>query len=183
MLTFRSPTQRVVRGRIQPVAEGAISIMFGSQASLRVRNRKRDEDYFTTLLWQNNGRRNDLVSQMLFSEFYKIVVNKVTCVGFKGAMAPIAPLVPSLRVMQQLKQVFVRICFLRVTEIIFPMRQPYKGNTFYGDVKKIAIFAHLYVSLDAVFFCQPTVMILVFHKDLPMLCRLHNHANFCVLSC
>ena len=30
---------------------------------------------------------------MLFSELYKIMVNKVTFVGFGGAIAPIAPLV------------------------------------------------------------------------------------------
>jgi len=29
---------------------------------------------------------------MLFSEFYKIMVNKVTFVAFRGAIAPIAPL-------------------------------------------------------------------------------------------
>jgi len=42
-------------GRIQPVTlGGAISVIFGSQISLRVHYRKRDEVYFTTLLWQNN---------------------------------------------------------------------------------------------------------------------------------
>ena len=33
----------------------------------------------------------DLLSQMLFSKLYKTMVKKVTFVGFKGAIAPIAP--------------------------------------------------------------------------------------------
>jgi len=44
--------------------------------------RKIDEIYFTTLLRQNNGRQNGLKYGMLFSEFYKIVMNKVTFIGF-----------------------------------------------------------------------------------------------------
>jgi len=47
---------------------GAISIIFGSHVSLRVHYCKRDEVYFTTLLWKNNGRQNSLISRMLFSE-------------------------------------------------------------------------------------------------------------------
>jgi len=35
--------------------------------------------HFTTLHWQNNRRQKGLVSQMLFSELYKIMVNEVTC--------------------------------------------------------------------------------------------------------
>ena len=38
-----------------------------------------------------------LISRMLlFSELYKIMVNEVTFVGFRGAIAPIAPLDPPL---------------------------------------------------------------------------------------
>jgi len=36
---------------------------------------------------KKNGRQNGLISQMLFSEFFKIMVNKVTCVGFREAIA------------------------------------------------------------------------------------------------
>jgi len=41
---------------------GAISVIFGSQVSLRVRYCKGDEVYLTTLLWQNNRRQNGLIS-------------------------------------------------------------------------------------------------------------------------
>ena len=71
---------------------GAISIIFGSQVSLRVHYYKRDEVYFTTLLWQNNGRQNGLISRMLFSELCKIMAKRATFVGFRGQISPIAPL-------------------------------------------------------------------------------------------
>jgi len=51
-----------------------------------------DEVYSTTLLRQNNGQQNGLISRVLFSELYTILVNKVTFVGFRGANAPIASL-------------------------------------------------------------------------------------------
>jgi len=35
---------------------------------------------------------------MLYSELYKIMMSKVTSVGFRGAFVPIAPLDPSLLV-------------------------------------------------------------------------------------
>jgi len=54
---------------------GAISLIFGIHVSLRVRYRKRNEVYFATPLWQNNGRQNGLISRMLFSELHKIMVN------------------------------------------------------------------------------------------------------------
>jgi len=51
---------------------GAISVIFGSQASLRVHCCKRDEVYFTTLLWRNNGRQNGLIiSRMLFFRIWQ----------------------------------------------------------------------------------------------------------------
>jgi len=66
--------------RIQPEKQegGAISVIFGSQISLRVHYCKRDEVYVTILLRQNNGREDGSISRMLFSEFFKIMVNKVT---------------------------------------------------------------------------------------------------------
>ena len=84
----------LMQGRIQPetLDGGAILVIFGRQVSLRVRYCKRAEVYFTTLLWQNNGRQNGLMSRMLFSELYKIVVNKVTFVAFRSP-----PLDPPLR--------------------------------------------------------------------------------------
>jgi len=77
------------QGRIQPVSLGAISVIFSSQISFAgsLAYCKRDEVYFTILLWQNNGRQNG-VSRMLFSELYKIMVNKVTLVGFRGVDRP-----------------------------------------------------------------------------------------------
>ena len=73
---------------------GEISVVFGSQVSLRVLYCNRDDVYFTTLLWQNKRRQNGLTSRMLFSELHKM--NKVTFVGFKGAITLIAPLDPPL---------------------------------------------------------------------------------------
>jgi len=43
-----------------------------------------DEVHFTTLLWQNNGQQNVLISQMLFYELYKTMVNKASFIGFWG---------------------------------------------------------------------------------------------------
>ena len=67
---------------------GAISVIFGGQISYRLCYCKKDEVCFTTLEWQSNGRQYGLVSRMLLSELYKIVVNKVTFVGFRGADRP-----------------------------------------------------------------------------------------------
>ena len=61
---------------------GAISVIFGSQVLLRFHYCRRDAVYFTTLLWKTNGRQNGFIS--LFSELYKVMVNKVTFVGFRG---------------------------------------------------------------------------------------------------
>jgi len=71
--------------QIQPAVRlgvGAISIIFGSKVSLRVHYCKRDEDNFSTLLWQNSGRQNGLISRMLFYELYKVMLNKATFAGF-----------------------------------------------------------------------------------------------------
>ena len=48
----------------------------------------RDEVYFTTLLWQNNGQQNCLISRIRFSELFKIMVKKVAFVGFRGGDRP-----------------------------------------------------------------------------------------------
>jgi len=49
------------------------------------------QQYFTKLLWQNNGRQNGLKSRMLFSELYKIMVKEVAFVGFSGDDRPNRP--------------------------------------------------------------------------------------------
>jgi len=67
---------------------GAIPAIFRSQVSLRVHYSKRDEVFFTTLLRQNNGLQDDLISRMLFSELYKIMVSKITFAGLKRPIAP-----------------------------------------------------------------------------------------------
>jgi len=47
---------------IEPVTlGGAILVIFGSQVSLRVHYCRKAEIYFTTLLWQNNGRQNSFI--------------------------------------------------------------------------------------------------------------------------
>ena len=86
----------LLQRRIQPVRLGrAISVTFVRLSSpLRVRYCKRDEVYFTTLQWQNNGRQNGLISWMLFSELYKIMVKKAALAGFRGGRSP--PLDPPL---------------------------------------------------------------------------------------
>ena len=70
---------------------GAISGIFASQVSVCVHYCKKDEVYFTTLLWRNNGQQNDLISRMLFSELYKIMVKKVTFIGFRAGRSPQSP--------------------------------------------------------------------------------------------
>jgi len=84
-------TYSVTRADPGSKIRGAISVVFGIQASLRVHYCKINEVYFTTLLWQSNGQQNGLTSQMLFSESYKIIVNQVTFVGFMGGNRPARP--------------------------------------------------------------------------------------------
>jgi len=61
--------ENVPQGLIQPVRLGwAISVIFGCQVSLTGHYRKSHEVNFTTLPWQNNGRQNDLISRMIFSQ-------------------------------------------------------------------------------------------------------------------
>jgi len=82
-------TESSIQGRIHPASlGGAISVIFGSQVSLLAHYCKSDEAYFTTLLWQNSGRQNIPISRMLFSELFKIMVKKVTFVGFRGGIVP-----------------------------------------------------------------------------------------------
>jgi len=89
---YLTGTQPVILG-------GAISATFGIQVSLCAHDCKRDEVYFTTVLRQSSGRQNGLISRMLFSELYKIMVKKVAFVGFRGGDRPNrlhldAPLLP-----------------------------------------------------------------------------------------
>ena len=98
--TYGRSTLKVIpstRGGSRQQVQGAISVICGSQVSLRVpyciqrdevyfttvyremyTSIQRDEVYFTTLLWQKNEQQNGLISRMLFSELYKIMVKKVT---------------------------------------------------------------------------------------------------------
>ena len=66
----------------------AISGILDSQVPYQLCYCNRDEVYFTTLQWQNNGRQNGIYAGMLFSELYKTMANKVIFVGFKGAITP-----------------------------------------------------------------------------------------------
>ena len=82
----------LLQGRIQPVRwGGTISVIVGSQVSLRAHYCKRDEAYFTTLRCLNNGRQNGLISLMFFPEFYKIMVNNDPFVSFRGGDRPNRP--------------------------------------------------------------------------------------------
>ena len=76
-----------MQGWIQPVKLWrAISVICGSHVSLRDYYCKLDEVYFTTLLWQKNGRQNDLISRKLFSKLYIIMANEATFLGFRAGV-------------------------------------------------------------------------------------------------
>jgi len=95
---LRNPSVATIR-QLCPVlssykAREVISVIFRSQVLLRVHCCKREEAYVTTLLWQNKGLQNGLISRMLFSQMCKIMANKVTFVGFRGEV--IAPMDPPL---------------------------------------------------------------------------------------
>jgi len=83
------------QGLIQPVSLGGgdFSDIWHSSLITGSLLHKRDEVYFTTLLWQNNGRPNGLISWVLFSELHKVMVNKVTSVGL-GGKSPQSPSPP-----------------------------------------------------------------------------------------
>jgi len=72
-------TRKQIKPRADPARKfrGEFSVVFGCQVSLRVHFCKKHEVYFTALLWQNNGRQNGLISRVLFSELYKIMVKKL----------------------------------------------------------------------------------------------------------
>ena len=80
-------------GRIQPGSlAGAISVIFGSQVSLRVCYCKRDFKYTS----QHCCDKTMVVKMALnrecwFSELYKIMANKVTFVVVEGAIGPLNP--------------------------------------------------------------------------------------------
>jgi len=40
------------------------------------------------MLWPNNEWQNGLISRILFSELYKIMVNKITFAAFRGGRSP-----------------------------------------------------------------------------------------------
>jgi len=83
---------RTTQVRFQAIRlRGAISVIFGAQVSLPIHYWERDEVYLTTLLWQNNARKNGLIYRMLFSELYKIMVKKVTFAGFREGDRPNRP--------------------------------------------------------------------------------------------
>ena len=68
------------QGRIQPVTlRWEISVIFINQVSLRVRYCKRGDTFNNTAMKKQWGQ-NGLILPMLFSELYKIMVNKVTFV-------------------------------------------------------------------------------------------------------
>jgi len=74
------------QGRMQPVRLGGggdFSNIWHSSLIMGSLLHKRDVVYFTTLLWQNNGQQNWLISRMLFSELFKMIVKKVTFGGFR----------------------------------------------------------------------------------------------------
>jgi len=51
------------------------------------------DDRMAWIITEKNGRQN---GRMLLSKFYKFMVNKVTFLGFREAISPIAPLDPLL---------------------------------------------------------------------------------------
>jgi len=77
------------QGRVQPVRlTGAVSVLFGSQVSWRGHYCKRDEHTSQRFCDKTTGRQNGLMSQTLFSELNKIMVIKVTFVGFRRGISP-----------------------------------------------------------------------------------------------
>jgi len=75
------------QGRIQPVTLGgriqSYPVVMSHYEFTTVRGTK-----YTSQHCCNNGRQNGLISWMLFSELYKIMVNKVTFEGFGGIVSP-----------------------------------------------------------------------------------------------
>jgi len=89
IITPKQSHTTVLAGTIQPIRlGGAISVLFGSHYC------KKDDVKFTTLLWQNNGRQNGLISRML----YNIMLNKVTFVHLRVAIALSTGSVPDFEI-------------------------------------------------------------------------------------
>jgi len=77
-----APPRRFLLPGSDPASEfggGAISVYIWQSSLITVSLPwERDEEYFTTLLWQNTGRKYGLKSRMLFSEVYNIMVKLVS---------------------------------------------------------------------------------------------------------
>jgi len=103
------------KGRIQPVRfGGAILVIFGSQVSIRVHHCKRDEEYFTTLLWQRIWTAKWPYNAKAVFQIVQNFGNKVTFVGLRGFDRPIRPAFdPSLIVCSRRSLDFVRSRFIR----------------------------------------------------------------------
>jgi len=65
--------------------------MFGRHVPLPFHHCKRDEVYFTLRDKPLDGKNGLISRTMLVSELYKIMVNKVTFVGFRGGDRPPPP--------------------------------------------------------------------------------------------
>jgi len=85
LMTLQQLTSRLRADPASKFRGGAISVIFGSQVSLRVLYCKRDDVYFAT-------RQNGLTSRLPFSELYKIMMNEVAFVGFRGRSPQSSPL-------------------------------------------------------------------------------------------
>jgi len=91
-MIYKITTSKIIhahsQGRIQPVSlRGAISVIFHSHVSLRVHSNQRGS-IIHSIAVTKNGRQNGLISRMLFSKLYKIMVKNVTFLGFRGGRSP-----------------------------------------------------------------------------------------------
>jgi len=82
----------LTQGRIQPVSlGGAISVIFGSQVSLRVHSVKEMKYTSQHCCDKTVDGKMALYRECCFLNCSKIIVKKVTFVGFRRVIAPIAP--------------------------------------------------------------------------------------------
>jgi len=81
----------LTQGRIQPVSlGGAISVIFGSQVSLRVHSVKEMKYTSQHCCDKTVDGKMALYRECCFLNCSKIIVKKVTFVGFRRVIAPIA---------------------------------------------------------------------------------------------
>jgi len=87
---MQTSLRELVRQRlIQSVnLEEVISVIFASQVSQRLRTVQEMKYTSQHCCDKNNGWPNGLISRMLFSVLYKIIVNKVNFSGFTGRSLP-----------------------------------------------------------------------------------------------